>query len=296
MSVLDQLPAWCTTGVGSLPFASARRAATHAARRYDLPFCPQLPAADGDMIAEWLGADPRRCGWSPDRDRTRPVAWEELLLELEHWPRAHRVVKLQVTGPLTLACALDDRDILPLAGELASWLAANVAEQSAVLSQRGLSSVVVVDEPALARVAASRTAGLERVWDPLRGAGAAWGLHVCSTVPWEIVDRAEPDLLSFDLGVEPVTRRAAAVLERIADRGGRIAWGVLSPHLADGEGVAERRLRAALAIATGVPGEHSLLTAGCGSALVAPEREEAIAGTLRAIASRCRAVGAGVPS
>ena len=299
MQILDRLPAWCTTGVGSLPFADGRRAATHAARSYELPFCPQLPSVDGDMIAEWLGADPRRCGWAPDRDRTRPAAWDALLRELAHWPRAHGVVKLQVTGPLTLACALepdDPRAMRPLAGELAAWLAANAAEQTAVLAERGLASVLVVDEPALARVAASGPPdGIERVWDPLRAAGAAWGLHVCCTVPWPLVDRAEPDLLSFDLAVEPVTRRAAPVLERIADRGGRIAWGVLSPHLADGAAVAERRLRTALAIAD-VPGERSMLTAACGSARVAPAREAVVAEALRSVARQRRASGARVPA
>ena len=46
---------------------------------YDVPFCPQLPRLDGDMITEWLGADPGRCGWSPARDRERPRAWDTLL-------------------------------------------------------------------------------------------------------------------------------------------------------------------------------------------------------------------------
>jgi hypothetical protein len=289
MSVLDRLPAWCTTGVGSLPFESGRRAAAHAARAYDLPFCPQLPAVEGDMVAEWLGADPRGCGWSPDRDRTRPAAWEALLAELAHRPRTHGVVKLQVTGPLTLAIALarKPRELLPLAGEIAAWLAANAAGQSAALAERGLSAVVVVDEPALARVAAGRADGIERAWDPLRAAGAAWGLHLCCTVPWAIVDRAEPDLLSFDLAVESVTRPAAAVLGRLVDRGGRVAWGVLSPHLADDTAVAERRLRTALAIAD-VPGECSLLTAGCGTGRVSVGREQAIADTLRGVGGRLR--------
>ena len=48
----------------------ARRGARAAA--YDVPFCPQLPRLEGDMVGEWLGADPRRCGWRPARDRERP--------------------------------------------------------------------------------------------------------------------------------------------------------------------------------------------------------------------------------
>src|SRR5215470_14326846 len=130
--MLDRLPAWATTGVGSLPFADPRRAAAQAVAAYDVPFCPQLAALEGDMIAEWLGGDPRRCAWTPDRDRRRPLAWDELLDELAATPPAHGVVKLQVTGPATLACALERRaggppsrgTAVALARELAVWLAA----------------------------------------------------------------------------------------------------------------------------------------------------------------------------
>ncbi|HEY6891545.1 MAG TPA: hypothetical protein VI300_27310, partial [Solirubrobacter sp.] len=97
MTALDRLGAWATTGVGSLPFDDAAYAVAHVAEAYDVPFCPQLPRPDGDMITEWLGGDPGRCGWSPARDRERPRAWDAFLRELDRSPPAHRVVKLQVT-------------------------------------------------------------------------------------------------------------------------------------------------------------------------------------------------------
>ena len=110
MSALDRLPPLATAGVGSLPFADAAAAARHAARAYELPFCPQLPRLDGDMVREWLGADPGRCGWSPDRDRQRPAAWDAFVAQLAAKPPAHGLVKLQVTGPVTLAVALERAD------------------------------------------------------------------------------------------------------------------------------------------------------------------------------------------
>ena len=70
-TILDRLPALATTGVGSLPFTSCDDAARHATGAYTLPFCPQLPRLDGDMVSEWLGTDPCRCGWSA---RSRPRA------------------------------------------------------------------------------------------------------------------------------------------------------------------------------------------------------------------------------
>jgi hypothetical protein len=81
---------------------------------YELPFCPQLPRAYGDMVAEWLGADPGRCGWAPDRDRQLPAVWDPFILELSRNPPAHRLVKLQVTGPVTLAMALSPLPALML--------------------------------------------------------------------------------------------------------------------------------------------------------------------------------------
>ena len=106
-TILDRLPALATTGVGSLPFTSPDDAARHATGAYTLPFCPQLPRLDGDMVSEWLGTDPCRCGWSADRDRERPAAWDRFLAQLDAHPPDHATVKLQVTGPVTLAIALE---------------------------------------------------------------------------------------------------------------------------------------------------------------------------------------------
>src|SRR4051794_28984498 len=217
-AVLDRLPAWATTGVGSLPHTFPEHAAAHVAGEYDLPFCPQLPRLEGDMVGEWLGADPLRCGWTPERDRERPAAWDAFLPARARGPRAPGVVKRRVPGPVPLGRALepDDRRAAVLAREIAAWLAANAAGQVAALRARGLDALLVVDEPALA----SRPAP-ETVWDPLRAVAPAWGLHLCCAVPWETVDRAAPDVLSFDLAVNAIDRRAARVLARHVARGGR---------------------------------------------------------------------------
>lgn len=282
MKVLERLPAWTTTGVGSLPHPDARGAVEHAIDAYGLPFCPHLPRLDGDMVSEWLGADPGRCGWSPDRDRRRPAAWSLLAADLSRRPPGHGVVKLQVTGPVTLARALGagavDED--GLAREIATWLAANVAEQVAALAELGLDAVVVVDEPALTEAADAE------VWDPLRAVAPAWGLHLCCEVPWAVVERAAPDLLSFDLTLGLGGEAGAQALGRLAGDGGmHVAWGVLAPHLPQHDGFASTLLRSAPA-RTGVPAERSLLSPSCGSGLVAPSREQAMAAALGALAEQ----------
>jgi hypothetical protein len=280
-SPVDRLAPWATTGVGSVPFADPRRAAAHAVAAYDVPFCPQLLALEGDMLTEWLGGDPQRCGWSADRDRRLPLAWTELLDALAANPPEHGLVKLQVTGPLTLASALERRGAGPtvaLARELAVWLAANAAEWVAALRERELASLLVIDEPSLHAVGKR---GVDEAWEPLRAIAPAWGLHVCCAVPWDLVRHVAPDVLSFDLAAQPLDRRAADALTGLLDRGGRIAWGVLAAHRAEGATHALARLDA-VAERLAVPGAQSLLTAGCGTGRLSIRRELDVAAALAA--------------
>jgi hypothetical protein len=285
---LQGLPAWATTGVGSLPHTFPEPAAAHAVAEYDVPFCPQLPRLEGDMVETWLGADPLVGGGAPDRDREGPAAWDAFVAALARRPPAHRVVKLQVTGPVTLARALepDARAARPLAAQLATWLAADAAGQVAALAARGLTALLVVDEPGLD----GRDAPPD-VWDPLRAVAPAWGLHVCCAVPWDLVERAEPDVLSFDLALAPVGDRGSAVLERHLARGARVAWGVLAAHRLERAVDAAWRLSAAVARLGGdaaAIGAQSLLTASCGTGRLTPRREAEVTAALDEVAASAR--------
>lgn len=308
MSVLDRLPALATTGVGSLPFDDPVAAVRHASRAYGLPFCPQLPRRDGDMIHEWLGADPLRCGWASDRDRERPAAWDAFVAAVGAQPPEHRLVKLQVTGPVTLARALehaagrsgigDGAD--DLARELAAWLAGNVAGQVARLRELGVDALVVVDEPGLASAAGCGIAS--DVWDPLRVGAAAWGLHVCGPVPWALVGAAEPDVLSFDVTRYCVGGEGAAVLGALLRRGGRVAWGAVDAVRPDDVCDVAARVAAAVAAtaATGVPVAtvyaRSLVTPACGTGRLAVDRERLVASLVAAGADVAAATWRSRPS
>ncbi len=302
MTALDRLPPLATTGVGSLPFAEPKAAVRHAARAYELPFCPQLPQLDGDMVRQWLGGDPGRCGWNADRDRQRPAAWDAFVAQLTAKPPEHRVVKLQVTGPVTLAVALERATggigagsrSLALAGEIAQWLAASAQEQVERLGALGLDVLLVIDEPGLA--AAGISGADVGVWHLLRDAGAsACGLHVCGAVPWGVIDASDLDLLSFDVaryGLEPHARRA---LRRLLGRGGRIAWGALDPVDPGDAGDVTGVLAGALAALAGpalpldLIARRSLLTPSCGSGRLSERRERLAAATLEAAAEGTRA-------
>ncbi len=302
-SMLTRLGPLTTTGVGSLPFTRPGEAARHAVGAYELPFCPQLPRAYGDMLQEWLGADPGRCGWAPDRDRQMPAAWDAFMLELKRRPPWHGVAKLQVTGPLTLAMALERSgprgrpDVEGLAREIAGWLAAAVSDQVRGLGELGLATLVMVDEPGL--MAARRHGATAAVWDALRAAAPAWGVHVCGEVPWILLDMAEPDVISYDLTRYGCGRVAQRAIRRLMRRRGRIMWGAVDPGAdEDPRLIGERVDAAARAVAgrqwrTADVLECSLLAGSCGTGGVDVEAERRLARGLRVAASVLRGEPAG---
>ncbi|MGA7434091.1 MAG: hypothetical protein WBW44_00575 [Solirubrobacterales bacterium] len=277
MKLLDRIQPWSTTGIGSLPFSDPAYAAGHVDQSYDIPFCPQLPRVEGDMVSEWLGSDPGRCGWSPERDRQRPLAWKEFIGRLDRRRPEHGIVKLQVTGPATLAYALQRRgsgewprsETLEMAREISTWLAANVADRLAVLAERELETILVIDEPAMSVFG---TEGATSIWDPLRVVAPAWGFHFCCKVPWGLVSSTGPDLVSFDLCLEPVDADAVAALSEVLAKGGKVAWGAVSSQHSEDPVHAIERLRTAL---SKVPAAatRSLVTASCGTGGMSPARE-----------------------
>jgi len=313
VSALERLPALATTGVGSLPFDDPSTAVRHATRAYGVPFCPQLPRFDGDMVREWLGAEwsSTPCGWTTERDRERPAAWDAFVDAVAARPPEHRVVKLQATGPVTLAVAMEraagrsgvGRDVVLLAHEVAGWLATGVAGQVARLRELDLDVLLVIDEPGLAHAgcdphpprSGTGTAVDATVWDPLRTSAAAWGLHVCSAVPWGLVRDAEPDVISFDATRYAVGGAGATVLAELVARGGRIAWGVLDPVRPDAEYDVAARVGAGIGAILPAGGSleslvaRSLVTPSCGTGRLAPARERLVASVLDAGAAAVEA-------
>lgn len=321
--LLGRLPALATVGVGSLPYIDEVPAVRHASRAYDVPFCPQLPALDGDMIDEWLGGasgqsrarwsalrigtpaagvDPARCGWTPDRDRAEPRAWRAFVDAVTDRPPPHAVVKLQVTGPLTLAAGLqrasgapgDGRGAQALASELAFWLAANAAAQIEQLREIGVETLLVIDEPGLAGLGVSAQDATV-AWDPLRAVAKAWGLHVCGPVPWGVLEVANPDIVSFDLVRYGLEVEASRVLGRLLAQGGRVAFGALDATDPVGPGAVVGRVKAplvSLARQLDRPvadlAAQTLLTPSCGTGRLSGQRERLVAAELGAAAFHLR--------
>jgi hypothetical protein len=294
--MLSRLPRFATMGVGSLPGTDPVEAVRHVMTAYDIPFCPQLPRVDGNMIEEWLGVPPGRCGWSPDRDRPLPQSWPIFLDAVVRTRPRHGVVKLQVTGPVTLCWALEERPSSPpaiFARDVAEWLASNVQRQIAAFAERDLDCLLVVDEPALGLVPSHPS--LVRAWDPLRRTAGAWGLHVCSAPPWALLEDAEPDLVSFDLVQHSPRGEALDTLRRLLRAGTTIAWGITPPSGAGGAELASRLLDQAIQGLTAARIDPtavlaaSLLTASCGTGAQSTREEAMVSRTLGDIARRSRA-------
>ena len=191
------------------------------------------------MIREWLGGDPgplrlerRTATASARRPGTRSSA------QLAARPPEHRLVKLQVTGPVTLAIALERG-----AGRIGAGAAVGLARargRRVARGQRrragraawrdlGLDVLLVVDEPGLAHAGADRRRR-RSLGSAARCRRAAWGMHVCGPVPWELIDAPELDVLSFDVAaLRPAAAGAPRAAPAALRRGGRVAWGVLDP-------------------------------------------------------------------
>jgi hypothetical protein len=143
-------------------------------------------------------------------------------------------------------------------------------------------------------MAAAQEGATTAVWDALRAAAPAWGLHACGEVPWPLVDAAEPDVISYDLARFGCGRAAQAVIRRLMRRGGRIMWGVLDPRGVEGPSLVIDRVCAAARMVAGRRWrtadvfEASLLSGTCGTGGVDIAAERQISRGLRVAAGMLR--------
>ncbi|TDO46612.1 cobalamin-independent methionine synthase catalytic subunit [Kribbella sp. VKM Ac-2571] len=168
-----------TSGLGSLPGDDIREWMRAVLELVDLPFLPELPARPyGDMISRTiavltgLAADLQPVGWrltgggdsraSLDQRRARALLHEDLDVLEEYADGYQGLLKVQVTGPWTLAAAVErPRGDKMLADhgarrDLAQALADGVQQHVADVRKRvpGAEVVLQVDEPGLPAVLA----------------------------------------------------------------------------------------------------------------------------------------------
>jgi methionine synthase II (cobalamin-independent) len=298
------------SGIGSMPGDDARdydEAVRLVLGELSLPHLPELPGrgAPADMVGRALaivaelGADLQPAGWrltgtggGIDQRRAASLLAQDLDVLEEQTQSFEGTLKLQVTGPWTLAATVErprgDRVLADHGArrELAEALAEGLATHIADVRRRvpGASLLVQVDEPALPAVLAGAVPtasgfgrhrsvdaqgaapALEVVFGAITDAGATPVVHCCAAdVPVDLLTRTGAQGLSVDLSVlsaEGYDGVAAAL-----DAGQWVLLGVVptSPVALSDKQVTERVARF-LDMVGLEPGERLVLTPACGLA------------------------------
>ena len=226
-----------------------------------LPAAPQLPARTPleGMIAQWVRALPEVV-LSDDGSIERvdlsameaPIVAEfdavahggllEFLAHAQKQPLPPALVKVQLTGPLTLGIALADAGIpAPIAFDRAGVLArawARALEHLVAERLPGTELILFFDEPGLVAFRDGQAPiDRERATDLLSGALAAAactvGVHVCGQGDLRIALDAGPQILGVE--VAPSLLGHAAALGRHLEGDGWIAWGAVPTDRPVGE-------------------------------------------------------------
>jgi methionine synthase II (cobalamin-independent) len=249
------LPPGVATGIGSLPHTDPEAAARLVLERLPaLPAAPTLPRrhpAEG-MLAQ-AGAGVAGVSFRPDgslavdADRLAPDAAlgdpgfdGEGFVGLRTFLAAVRgrtaPIKLQLTGPVTLALALH-RAGAPAALALDVARAA-VADRARLLGRLSAAeapsarAVVFLDEPGLTAMSEPEfPLALDDAVDAISTALAAlqpWavsGVHCCGATDWATLLSTGADVISLPLSFSDAV--PAGVLDAHLERGGWVAWGAV---------------------------------------------------------------------
>ncbi len=266
------LPRLMATGIGSLPHADPG-AAVEAVARFlpQAPFWPQLPkrGKQEGMCAQflpglpgWAGdhllqANPARItleertafferafaagqdGWPLDEQR---AAGYETFLKRE-WSPPARVLKGQVTGPITMGISVTDDEDKPVLynDEMMEFVCTQLTQlargqEKCLAGKAGDESVrtmIFIDEPWMAAYGSAFAAFgrdtviryLSWVMEGIKGLKA---VHCCGNTDWSLLLATPADVLSFDAyGYGDKVMLYAEELASFLRRGGYLAWGIV---------------------------------------------------------------------
>jgi methionine synthase II (cobalamin-independent) len=189
----------------------------------------------------WVGRD--RATGRPELAGEAAGTLEPFLRALGSRPAGW--LKLQATGPVTLALELDAGGrpafAVPSArGPLALGYAARI--RSVVTRVREAlptwKVLLVLDEPSLARREVAERPGLAvDLWRSLGATGAdVTGLHCCATPPWGLILDLDPQLVSFDAIRDGDAATDDPAFRRLVESGSAVAWGLVPATGPDGGG------------------------------------------------------------
>ncbi|MBV8982630.1 MAG: hypothetical protein JO086_17155 [Acidimicrobiia bacterium] len=318
------------TSIGSLPHTDPDAAATLVLTRHpDLPAAPQLPSRsplegmiaqavhgipgvsileDGTVTADGEAVESAAVNGAPVDGLLGETAAGGLLGFLARIAGRRGPVKVQLTGPITLAVALTRAGVrshtaFAVAVEAVCAHGRTLLEQVARHAP-GAPIVVFLDEPSLGVIShPGFPLPSHAVVDILIAAlasldgAAATGVHCCGVTDWRVVLEAGPDILSL-----PVPLAASldpATVGAFLGRGGWLAWGAVPTDapISDDVGFLWRRLLSAWSdlVRGGCPSlllrERALVTPACGLAGHGPSQADRALALTAQLANRVREQG-----
>lgn len=244
------------TSIGSLPHRDADAASEFVLKQSPtMPAAPQLPRrsvfegmvqqaargipgvsveADGRIVVDVAALDPE----APATPMFDGAGHAGLLAFLSHAAGRTEPVKIQMTGPITLACALIHAGApADLAFPIAAGAVRSQGRALLELVRHRLPDaplVAFLDEPGLVDVGDGRRVPLtpDATIDLLSTGLAALegvavtGVHCCGPTDLRLVSAAGPDIISIP-AEEEIVLPAANLLTTHLERGGWIAWGAI---------------------------------------------------------------------
>ena len=253
------------TAVGSLPFVDADEAVAFVlAALPELPAAPTLPRRDpregmiaqaawgidgvsvrldGTLAVDVAALDPEAPLADPGLGGAPFATLRAFLAAIEGRTEP---VKVQITGPATLAVALVREGVAAPVASAVAVTAVRARGRAVLDAVRAVAPdatvVAFLDEPALVggppvELADPETvidlgSGALAVWEPRAGQGdgagepgAITGVHVCGPSDWRVVLQAGPRILSVPVGAD--LGPSAGALATFLERDGWIAWGAV---------------------------------------------------------------------
>ncbi len=306
-----------TTGIGSLPHTDPVEACKVILDSVDIPFWPQLPhrsflesmapmysegfpfiriegenihteEAESEAESEFYEAIANKSGFPISKEYAAGLHAFVDILKKEG--RKFEVIKGHITGPLTFALSIVDREKRPiyfneeLRDLSLELLKGKVSWQIDVLKEFADKVMIFIDEPILTALGTSTYIGvstdealrmLKEIVGFVKECGGISAIHCCGRADWPIALNSGIDVFNFDafefgdtLSMYPEDMKA------FINRGGYIAWGIVPTTEAIKEvdfQVLKDRLESGLTSLEniGVPKDRlrqqSLITPSCGT-------------------------------
>jgi hypothetical protein len=189
-------------------------------------------AGEGPSRPAWVGRD--RAPGGPGLAAAAAGSLDPFLRALSGRPEGW--LKLQATGPVTLALAVEAGDRRAFSrpevrGPLALGYAARIRGLVTKVREAlpGWKLLLVLDEPSLGDpMVAERPRIAVELWRAVGATGAELtGLHCCAPPPWPLILDIDPQLVSFDAVSHGDDATDDPAFRRLVESGSAVAWGLV---------------------------------------------------------------------